>query len=175
MTTTEQRVTIREAVPADAERLLTYMRQLLAEPEIDFILSAGEFTVSVEQERQLIERYALLENYSFLLAEAEGRIIGVLHCQGGTLAATRHVTRLAISVRPEWRDRGVGARLMRAAQAWARGAGIVRVELEVFARNARAIHLYEKCGFQHEGRRQCAVYRYGQYHDLLLMAWLVEG
>jgi RimJ/RimL family protein N-acetyltransferase len=174
MEKTERQVMVREATSADAERLLTYVRQLLAEPEIDFILSAGEFTVSVEQERQLIERYALLDNCVFLLAEAEDRVIGILHCQGGNLAATRHTTRLAISVRPEWRNQGVGTRLMQAALAWARETGLKRIELEVFARNARAIHVYEQCGFQHEGMRRRAVYRYGQYHDLLMMAYLLE-
>ncbi len=163
-------ITIREAVAVDAERLLAYMRRLLSEPEIDFIISVGEFTVSVEQERQLIERYAMMENSVFLLAEQAGSIVGVLHCQGGGLAATRHTTRMAISVRPDMRDRGIGSKLMAACVAWARSVDIMRLELEVFARNARAVHLYEKFGFQHEGNRRKAVHRYGQYHDLLMMA-----
>lgn len=163
-------VTIREAAPVDAERLLAYMRRLLSEPEIDFIISVGEFTVSVEQERQLIERYAAMENSVFLLAELDGGIVGVLHCQGGGLAATRHATRMAISVRPDLRNTGIGTKLIAACLAWARKVGIVRLELEVFSRNARAIHLYEKFGFEHEGVRRQAVHRYGQYHDLLMMA-----
>ena len=64
---------------------------------------------------------------------------------------------------------------MQAALAWAQSAGVTRLEVEVFARNARAIHVYEKCGFRQEGVRRHAVNRYGQYHDLLMMAVLLEA
>ena len=45
-----------------------------------------------------------------------------------------------------------------------------RVELQVFANNAQAIHLYETLGFAHEGRRVRAVRVPGGYLDLLDMA-----
>ena len=47
-----------------------------------------------------------------------------------------------------------------------------RIYLRVFAENARAIHLYEKLGFQHEGRWRQADYRHGRYHDMLWMSIL---
>jgi RimJ/RimL family protein N-acetyltransferase len=47
-----------------------------------------------------------------------------------------------------------------------------RIYLRVFAENERAVHLYERLGFRHEGRwRQCE-YRHGRYHDLLWMSIL---
>jgi diamine N-acetyltransferase len=49
-----------------------------------------------------------------------------------------------------------------------------RIGLRVFAENERAVHLYEKAGFQHEGRWRQAEYRYGRYHDLLWMSVLRE-
>jgi RimJ/RimL family protein N-acetyltransferase len=49
-----------------------------------------------------------------------------------------------------------------------------RISLRVFAENSRAVHLYEKLGFQHEGRwRQCE-FRNGRYHDLLWMSILED-
>jgi RimJ/RimL family protein N-acetyltransferase len=36
---------------------------------------------------------------------------------------------------------------------WARGHGLHKLCLEVFAQNAAAIALYRKCGFAEEGRR----------------------
>ncbi len=47
-----------------------------------------------------------------------------------------------------------------------------RICLRVFAENHRAVHLYEKLGFQHEGRWRQAEFRHGRYHDLLWMSVL---
>ena len=47
-----------------------------------------------------------------------------------------------------------------------------RVFLRVFAFNHRAIHVYEKIGFVHEGRMRQADYYQGNYVDVLLMSIL---
>jgi len=53
----------------------------------------------------------------------------------------------------EWRGRGVGWALFQAAIDWARGHGLHKLSLEVFAHNTAAIALYRKCGFVEEGHR----------------------
>jgi RimJ/RimL family protein N-acetyltransferase len=47
-----------------------------------------------------------------------------------------------------------------------------RVELDVFDFNERAIASYRKCGFIEEGRRRQALYKGGEYHDVLVMGVL---
>ena len=47
-----------------------------------------------------------------------------------------------------------------------------RVTLKVYADNLRAIRLYEKLGFRHEGRLREDMYRDGQYEDTLMMGIL---
>ena len=47
-----------------------------------------------------------------------------------------------------------------------------RIFLRVFADNQRAIRMYEKIGFVHEGRQRQAEYRGGQYHDMFFMSML---
>ncbi len=49
-----------------------------------------------------------------------------------------------------------------------------RVSLRVYEYNKRAIHVYEKCGFVHEGRLRKARYLNGQYHDVLVMSILSD-
>ena len=47
-----------------------------------------------------------------------------------------------------------------------------RIMLRVHSTNPRAIRSYEKCGFVHEGRLRQAMYKNGQYADVLLMSVL---
>jgi RimJ/RimL family protein N-acetyltransferase len=49
-----------------------------------------------------------------------------------------------------------------------------RIGLFVFAPHAAAIHIYEKCGFRHEGRMIESGFRHGARHDLLMMGLLRE-
>jgi RimJ/RimL family protein N-acetyltransferase len=82
---------------------------------------------------------------------------------------------LGISVKQGWRDRGVGTALIRALIDWARATGIItRIELRVYARNAHAIHVYEKFGFEVEGRRRRVILEDGAYLDDLLMGLLLD-
>ena len=59
--------------------------------------------------------------------------------------------------------------LVGAADNW---FGIKRLELAVFADNARAIRLYEKFGFETEGMQRAFAFRAGYYVDALRMARL---
>jgi len=49
---------------------------------------------------------------------------------------------------------------------------VLRLELTVYADNARAIALYESLGFRHEGRHVGYALRDGHYVDALSMARL---
>ena len=48
------------------------------------------------------------------------------------------------------------------------------IELEVYAQNARAIHLYEKFGFEREGVKRRLYYQHGAPIDMLIMALLLD-
>lgn len=47
-----------------------------------------------------------------------------------------------------------------------------RIELGVYAFNPRAIHVYEKIGFQREGIQRDSLYIEGAFHDLIMMSIL---
>ncbi|HEY0150529.1 MAG TPA: GNAT family protein [Longimicrobium sp.] len=108
-----------------------------------------------------------------LVAIAEGgAVVGWCDVDRHTREGFRHSARLGIGLLPGHRGRGLGRRLMEAAIEAAWGAGLERVELEVFASNARAIALYEKLGFVAEGVKRRARKLDGEYDDELLMALL---
>jgi len=169
------RVIIREAQVADAEAMIAYVNTLAAERDIDILLMPGDFTLTVEQEAKTLANYAAADNSIFFVAEIDGQIAGNVTCHGGRRQGTRHSAELGTSVVRQWRGQGLGTLMMARAMDWASTNGVVRrVELKVFARNARAIHLYENFGFVVEGRHRQSAYRYGEYVDLLTMARLFE-
>lgn len=87
----------------------------------------------------------------------------------------RHVGRLGMGLLPDYRERGLGRRLVDQAIRAARRAGIERVELEAFASNERAIAFFQALGFVTEGIKRQARKLDGQYDDNVFMALLGEG
>jgi putative acetyltransferase len=159
-----------------------------AEPEDAAALSALIGSVGVfEGTSQLpmmpvasrLDRFTRLDPAGLLLVacavvNGQEQIIGMLGLhlvQPGLRRA--HVRGLGISVAKTWQGQGVGEQLMRAALQWADNwAGILRIELTVFVDNARAITLYERHGFVHEGTMRGHILRDGIYADTCMMARL---
>ena len=78
-----------------------------------------------------------------------------------------------ILVGPQGRDRGLGSEATRLVVAHAFATtDLHRIELEVFAFNPRAQHVYERAGFRVEGRRREAFVFDGERVDSVLMAVL---
>jgi RimJ/RimL family protein N-acetyltransferase len=84
--------------------------------------------------------------------------------------AFQHVGRLGMGLLPEARGRGLGEPLLRATIEAGWAFGFKRIQLEVFATNARAIALYRKVGFADEGVRRHALCIDGVFIDEILMA-----
>ena len=165
---------VRKGMPEDAEQVLAYMDEVLAEPGINFVTEPGEFKLTLAEEREFIQRCNSSDNNLYLVAEAEGVIIGLLTMIAQDRRAVRHAPELGISVRQAWRGRGVGTALLEQALDWANASPAVRrVELHVFARNTRAIQLYERYGFQVEGVRRKAANKDGEDIDDLIMGLLL--
>jgi RimJ/RimL family protein N-acetyltransferase len=105
-----------------------------------------------------------------IVAVAGDRVIGLIHVE-----ASRHgFGEFGMLVVRDWRGRGVGAALVRAAIDWARGRGLHKLCLEVFAHNAAGIAMYRKCGFVEEGRRVKQYRRAsGELWDAIVMGLLL--
>ena len=132
---------VRPAVPGDA-RAMAESFAAVAE-ERDGI--ATEPPVDIEERAALFARSI----GGSVVAVADGRIVGMLHVE-----VSRHgFGDFGMLVDRDWRGRGVGSALIQAAIGWARGQGLHKLCLEVFAHNAAAIAVYRKSGFVEEGRR----------------------
>jgi ribosomal protein S18 acetylase RimI-like enzyme len=167
-------VTVREATPADAAALLAHLKALAAEPGINIPLAPDELTTTLDQEKQLLADIAASSRAIMLVAEAGGALVGELSLKGiSPRRAVSHVATLGMSVAQAHRGKGVGRALMTDALAWAPTAGLTRIELYVYARNAPAIALYERFGFAVEGRRKSFIREGDTFLDDLVMAKLL--
>lgn len=163
-------LTLRRARPSDAAGLAAQM----GDPEVFPGLLQLPFA-SEEFWLQRLQTPPAPGSADILLVAMEGdRLVGSagLHPTGPALRR-RHAMMLGISVLSSAQGRGVGAALMSAlldyADNWAQ---CLRIELTVFHDNARAIRLYERHGFVHEGRHRAYAMRHGEYADVLAMARL---
>jgi len=78
----------------------------------------------------------------------------------------------SISQSSEW-DKGYGTEVMEMLMDFGFGElRLHRIRLHVFTSNDRAIHVYEKVGFRHEGTEREAFFRHGRYLDVHVMGIL---
>ena len=89
---------------------------------------------------------------TILVAEADGQLVGFcqLYPTWCSVAAARIFVLYDLFVDPDVRRGGVGRGLMRAAQAFGRAAGAVRLDLTTARTNTRAQALYESEGWQRD-------------------------
>ncbi|HEY0255423.1 MAG TPA: GNAT family N-acetyltransferase [Kofleriaceae bacterium] len=166
-------VTIRPAVPGDASRLVAHLKTLAAEPGINIPMALDE-VATVEDERARLETFEDHPRALVLVAERDGELLGELTIRAiSPRRAVAHVASLGMSVRADARGQGVGTALLESAIEWAKTAGIIRIELYVYARNAPAIALYEKAGFVTEGTRRAFIKEGDEFLDDLVMGLLI--
>lgn len=80
---------------------------------------------------------------------------------------------VGISIGPDFQEKGYGTDAMKVLLDFIFNyMNVNKVKLQVFGYNQRAIGSYEKCGFQLEGTFREELFRFGKYHDVLVMGLL---
>ncbi len=107
----------------------------------------------------------------FFLALDGKKVIGWCNIRPDIRTGTGHVGLLYMGVLREYRNRGIGAKLLETSLEHAECVrGFESIQLEVYASNKRAIRLYRNFGFQVDGLRKKARKHKGKYEDILLMS-----
>lgn len=108
-----------------------------------------------------------------LVGVIQGQIVGMVSVAVPNRPRRRHAGAIGISVHADWQGKGIGKQLMRAivdlADNW---LNLTRLELEVYADNEAAIRLYERFGFEVEGRLRQHALRDGEFVDSIMMGRL---
>jgi ribosomal protein S18 acetylase RimI-like enzyme len=122
----------------------------------------------------VVERFAWLREKvdgSWLLLKLEGTIIGwCVAVWSGKKTHPEYPDMQDLYVRPEYRNHGHGTRLIREIERMAKARGYDRVGLAVnSADNAAAKRLYERLGYQHDGKAKYLDGVYDGYED-----WVID-
>jgi L-phenylalanine/L-methionine N-acetyltransferase len=166
----QQPITIRRIQLSDAAA----MARIVSDPGIFPGLLQLPFASEEMWQQRLQDSGAPDKTDLQLVAERGGNLLGSagLHSVGAALRR-RHVMSLGILVAPEYQGQGVAGALMTAlldyADNWAQ---VLRIELSVYTDNDRAIALYQRHGFEPEGRMRAYAMRAGAFVDVLAMARL---
>jgi ribosomal protein S18 acetylase RimI-like enzyme len=87
------------------------------------------------------------------VADADGTVVGMVDVtiidepRAGSIHRSVRTADLGISVLSGWRRRGIGRRLMAAAEGSARRRGATRIVLDMSAANAAALQFYRALGY----------------------------
>lgn len=164
---------IRKSTIDDAEKFLEYLETFWKDG-CDTVVGRMISLPDLEHERNWLSKMTG-EDAVVYVAETEGKIIGMIQANVPGAAEFRHTCEIGMSVLLQYRNRGIGKKLIQQALEWAHEKRLCIIELEVFSNNRPAISLYSNTGFVEDGRRLNAVrLKDGTYCDLVHMSKFTE-
>lgn len=157
--------------PEYAEQMIEYLK--ITAEETPFLLRyPDEVNYTVEGERELLRNLLENETSVMMVAIVDGKVAGNCSLNGmGNKRRILHRSSLAIALKKEFWNLGIGTAMMQYLEELARQIGYEQIELEVVDGNDTAKALYEKCGFVETGKHVRALkYDDGIYRDEYIMS-----
>lgn len=161
-------VTLRAPKWDDLDDMLEFINSLVDEGA-DILMDTKQ---TREQEVDWVARLLTRlekDEITVVVAEVDGRFVGQVEVTPRSMRS-KHVGVLGIALKDGCREIGIGTELMKEAETQARRLGLEILNLEVFATNERAKHVYEKVGYREVGVWPKAIKRKGAYIDGILMS-----
>lgn len=159
---------IRKVHLEDNKRLLELFLKLDKETKFMMYEEGERETTESETEKRILN--ILTSGSMIFLNEEKNKINGFLLVQRGIPNRIKHTADIVIGVLKEASNQGIGKKLFEEAFEWAEINQIRRFNLTVIIDNDVAITLYEKMGFELEGRRVESMLVDGQYVDEYYMS-----
>ena len=159
---------IREALPEDAEKMISYLNQVGGESD-NLLHGENEFLVPVEGVQRKLAMSKDSENSIVLIGLDNEEIIARAELQGYFQSRIRHRAILSISVKEDYWNQGIGTEMLNRIFEEAKNMNIRVIELEVISDNSRGINLYHKMGFEDIGIYKDYFYVNGIYKDAFVM------
>lgn len=156
---------IRHATPADASAVADLWNPIIRDTVITF--NPVEKTVA-DIEDMIRSRQA--GGHAFMVAESGGRLTGFgTYAQFRTGLGYARSMEHSINLSPDARGQGTGSALMQALEDHATAAGVHCLVGGITATNEGSIRFHARRGYREVGRMPEAGWKFGRYHDLVLM------
>lgn len=167
-------IVYREPTVDDAEEIVAFYNRVGGETTY-LSFEKDEYPLDVEGSRASIKDTAKSPNNYMLLALDDNRIVGIGTISSSWKIKSRHCGELGIVVENAHQGQGIGSEIIRRLIEWCRGNGITtRIQLDTRCDNELAVKLYQKFGFQIEGRLPNTTLLDGKYYDLYVMGLMLE-
>ena len=159
---------IREAVPDDAEKMISYLNRVGGESD-NLLHGENEFKVPVEGVKRKLAMSKDSENSIVLIALENDQIIARAELEGYYPARIRHRAIFSISVKKEYWNQGIGTEMIKRIFEQTEMMKLNVIELEVISDNVRAVNLYHKMGFADIGIYKDYFFVNGIFKDAVVM------
>ncbi|WP_050615076.1 GNAT family N-acetyltransferase [Bacillus testis] len=166
-------IILRKPTLEDAEEMISFYNRVGG--ETDFLsFGRNEYIIALNEFKFHLSAVLRSVHSTIVLAEVDGMIIGIGTIDSSSKKRMKHVGTLGIVVDSVHCNKGVGTSIMKHLISWAEGNQITRrIELKVREDNERAIHVYEKFGFQKEGLLREDNCINGIYYNTVIMGLLL--
>jgi len=115
-------------------------------------------------------RHNELESRIFFVATVDDEVVGWVHIEVPEVGKLEHTARLTVGVLDEYRDRGIGERLLDRGVNWAAENGYERIYQSVPSTNQAAIDFLTEHGWDTEAVREDHYKVDDEYVDEVMMA-----
>lgn len=144
---------IRQVEQTDQQLFALLLETIDAESEF-MLFEKNERKVSQEQAEKMISTFQNSINSTLLIAEIAQKLVGYIMASGGKVTKNKHTAYLVLGVLQDYSGKGIGTKLMKATEEWAKQVGVTRLELTTMVHNEAALALYKKMGFEVEGLKR---------------------
>lgn len=170
-----QTLTLRSPVITDAGAVLELMR--ITSEETHFMSRyPEEIKMTEEMEAQLLKEVQEDQDNFMIAAFIEGELAGNAGVQRvDNRLKYRHRGEFGICIKAKYWNLGLGTLILKEVRKTAESTGFDQIELGVFSDNTRAVHLYEKMGFEKTGTVPRAYkLKDGRYCDEIQMVYIIK-
>jgi len=146
-----KRIILRIPKSEDSDQLLEFINSLISDEEA-FITFTRKKTEE-ENKKWLTDTLNKIKRRKtiYIIAEAEGKIIGNFEIKIPKPERTKHVGELAIFLLKDYRGLGIGSIMMETLLDLAKNMNLKIIRLETFGNNEIAMNFYKKFGFKEVG------------------------
>lgn len=163
----------REPVVEDAERIVDFYNYVGGETTF-LSFEKDEYPLNADEQRDSIISTNAHPTSIMLLAMDGDEIAGIGTIHSGDKIKSRHQGELGIVVAKKYQAKGIGTELMNRLIDFCRNNGVTtRIQLDTRCDNEVAVKLYERLGFQIEGRLPNTTLIDGTYYDLYVMGLML--